>query len=107
MTLEQALQLQKGDHVIHRATAVSWQPMPVTEVWINPTRTIVRFLANKIKKDHWFDPVEGGFELPEKGKVWCDLPRHLRWEWSADHRRDHPEYYHAKRKAVARSRGAR
>ena len=105
MTLEQALQLQKGDVVTHRASSIRLEPLPITEVWISDTRLRVRIRVNKIDKTQWLDPVDSGFELPEKGKVWCE--QHVRWELSADHKRDHPGYY--ERKSVRRpaARGAR
>ncbi|HKA65457.1 MAG TPA: hypothetical protein VKD00_07030 [Methyloceanibacter sp.] len=107
MTLEQALGLEKGDLITHPASAIPREPLPITEVWISDTRQRVRIRVNKIDKTVWLDPVDTGYQLPEPGKVWCEV--HKRWEWSVDHRRDHPGYYQPGR-PVTRSkkdRGAR
>ena len=53
MTLDQALQLHKGDIVTSPHTAIQREPVVVTEVWINPTRTIVMMRVHKVAKDRW------------------------------------------------------
>jgi len=103
MTLEQALTLRKGDLVTNKFTEISMQPIPVTEVWINDKRTIVLIRLHKVAKDQWLRAI--GYDLPEKGKTWCEI--HSRWEWAKDHRRDHPEYYQPKRTKPKKDRGAR
>lgn len=105
MTLEEALGLAKGDVVVTKYTLPSYEPVPVTAVWINDRRDIVLLRLHKIIKDAWLDAL--GYELPPAGKIWCHL--HHRWEWSADHRRDHPEYYQGNLKRDRRrgNRGAR
>jgi hypothetical protein len=106
MTLQQALLLQKGDIVTNKYTPISHEPIPVTDVWINNKRSIVLLRLHKVAKERWLDAT--GYELPESGKIWCDI--HNRWEWSADHRRDHPEYYHKSKglqRKPKRDRGAR
>jgi len=91
MTLDQALLLRTGDIVTSKFTMPSLQPMRIAAVWISDNRRHVMIRIPKLGKDRWLHA--WGFELPEEGKVWCDILNHNRWEWSADHRRDHPEYY--------------
>ena len=103
MTLDDALALRKGDHVISNRTMPKYEPIPVTAVHINDKRTIVNVRLNKIGKEQWLDAT--GYELPPTGKIWCRI--HALWEWTADHRRNHPEYYQQKAKRDKPTRGAR
>src|SRR5262245_2209211 len=91
MTLQEALTLRKGDIVTNKHTMPSLVPIPVSDVWINSKRSIVLVRLHKIAKERWLDAT--GYDLPEHGKIWCDIKSHQRWEWAAEHRRDHPEYY--------------
>jgi hypothetical protein len=94
MTLEQALTLNDGDFVTHKHSAVSMKPLRVSAVWVNNKKSIVLVRIAAVGRDAWLDAT--GYELPERGKIWCDI--HREWEWQADHRRAHPEYYQQKGK---------
>lgn len=68
MTLEEALALQKGDYVVTPRTRIPREPVRVTDVWVNDSRTIVMFRAARIDASAWIHAT--GFELPPKGQVW-------------------------------------
>jgi len=108
MTLDQALLLRKGDIVTSKFTMPSFEPNRIAEVWISDNRQHVMIRIPKLGKERWLHAI--GFELPEDGKVWCTAHKQPRWEWSADHRRDHPEYYRNASKSSRKrpaERGAR
>lgn len=87
MTIDQALALEKGAVVTTPHTVPAMRPIRVTDVWINPKRTIVLVHLAGIAKDAWLDAT--GYDLPEPGTVWC--LNHRTWETTAEHRRLHPK----------------
>lgn len=69
MTLQEALNLRVGDHVLHVATAVSRKPIRVTEIWVNAKKTIVCIRCASIRSSiEWLDAT--GYELPPQGMVY-------------------------------------
>lgn len=73
MTLDEALELKKGDYVTHRtyvdfrgATPVR-KPLRVTAVWTNPARTIVQVRLNAVGREQWLNALE--YDLPPQGQV--------------------------------------
>jgi len=103
MTHEQTLTLRKGDIVTSPSSEIAMQPVRIAAVWISPNQQQVMIRVPKVAKNRWIHATT--VELPETGKTWCE--KHNRWEWTADHRRDHPEYYQQSKRSkdAARLRG--
>lgn len=82
MTLDEALRLREGDYVMHKASAVPYKPIRVTEIWVNSKRSIVMIRAAAIKSSlQWLDAL--GYEPPPAGKRWDDKAK----EWVPDNGR--------------------
>lgn len=75
MTVEDALTLRVGDHVLHKA-ALSYtkagfpakRPVRITEVYVNVKRTIVSIRLASVNPGAWLHATE--FELPPDGFRW-------------------------------------
>lgn len=75
MTLADALQLRKGDFILHKAGIVygdtgepAMRPIRVTEVWVNAKRDIVLVRLASVDAKAWLDAT--AYELPPEGMVW-------------------------------------
>lgn len=75
MTLDEALGLRQGQHVIHRATAPPLRPCRITELWINSKRTLVRVRLASVDPSAWLDACS--YELPPAKQLWDE--RFLDW----------------------------
>ena len=96
MTLDEALTLRQGDYVVHKATAIAFKPIRVTDVWQNSKKTIVQVRLASVDPTAWLDAT--GYNLPPVGKMWDEV--HCDWVTKAQYRERRKTHVSGRRPAA-------